>query len=73
MAVIHAPCRDCGDHRPGCHNPEVCRRWAAYAARKAERDALIRRERVCRQMMDEYDKERSRKAKKRKEHGGHAE
>lgn len=32
MNSYTAPCRDCTDRQPGCHNPSTCERWAVYAA-----------------------------------------
>ena len=30
--MIKSPCRDCLKRKPGCHDPEKCELWAAYAA-----------------------------------------
>lgn len=37
--MIHAPCKDCPDRRVGCHNPEVCPRWADFQEAQERRPA----------------------------------
>lgn len=40
--MINIPCYQCQDRRPGCHNPEVCSRWAAYEAEAAVHRTAVR-------------------------------
>ena len=72
MGLLHSPCRDCKDRRMGCHNEAACTQWAAYLKRMEAQNASVRRERQTEQMMDAYNKDRLRKARKRGR-GRHAE
>ena len=37
--MIRPPCKDCPDRRVGCHDPEVCPKWADFQAAQAARPA----------------------------------
>lgn len=33
--MARPPCKGCPDRQAGCHDPEVCSKWAEYQAAKA--------------------------------------
>lgn len=55
--MIQPPCQGCPDRREGCHNPEVCSKWADYQ-RKREAEAASRPPYQDIVMMAEYIRQR---------------
>lgn len=59
------PCYQCEARRPGCHSPEACALWAAYAAEKQTYDAARQSARDDYETTADYVRQKQTRIKRR--------
>ena len=67
--ALKPPCLDCQERRVGCHDPNVCKAWAEYAAQAKAVQTDTDRRRSQQAQLFEYSKGLHERIERRRRNG----